>query len=526
MSSTYLAEIDEAVIDPQQSASRSQIIKEGPEAAYYLDRTDRGTPYAITAVHRAADREVVDLTLSNLMREHVTVGLGIAKEIGGDERCYRKNFRTNDIDRFTPKQGHTEAVTLFHTADNQNLSLTPITRRFENLLFDVHSLLRDIDGLHAPDAIDEICKLIFAKKYDEECIKRGELSRFRRYSADIADACAADVRSLLGEASNVSINAVSGHNSYRTDFHLSNNAIFKAVEALEQYDLSGTDLDVLGRAFQKVLTPAIRAGMGQYFTPQEVIDFIVEIMQPQIGERILDPFCGPAHFLTRAIQGMADQLSVPTSSNWVECLYGIEKSDRMARIAITDMRVFGQRTANILCHDALSPFEAFENLEPASFDLIMTNPPFGVDLPAQMFGDVGPFELTKGIKTQVSLDVLAIERCVNFLKPGGRMAIVLPEGILGNRSARSTREWILSNCQLKAVVSLPVSTFSPFGANVKTSIVVIRKLQIGEIPSPDSSVFLAEAQGVGFDASGKGTGENELPAIAAEFVNFIHKGHW
>jgi len=353
-------------------------------------------------------------------------------------------------------------------------------------------------------------------------VLRGEPSIFRRYSSDNADACAADIRRLLAEAININM----GSETFRTGIYLTSNAVCKAVEALENYSFSVTDLDVLGRAFQKVLTSAIRSGMGQYFTPQEVIDFIVDIMQPKVGERVLDPFCGPAHFLTRAIQRMADQQSASSDAGWTDALHGIEKSDRMARIAITDMRVFGQQTANILCQDALSPFQTFERLAPGSFDLIMTNPPFGVDLPTQALGDLGPFELANDLKAQTSLDILAVERCVQFLKPGGRLAIVLPEGILGNKTAKTTREWILRSCQLKAVISLPVSTFAPFGASVKTSIVVVRKLHIGEIHDPESKVFLAEAQSVGFDAAGKPSSQNDLESVAVEFGKFIESEQW
>lgn len=464
-----------------------------------------------------------------------TASIGLQIDHGGKTtKIIRKSFRTGDFDYIASIEAPNLLVSSHRIAPG---GLKPLSAKLENVLFEVHSAFRDIDGLHAPDALDEICKLVYAKLYDEEnSLKTGELV-FQRSAYNSVEECAAEIRQLylsaIDDDKAIFTNKIPAYERSRGVFRdqllLSSSAVVRAVELLQHYDLSSSPVDIKGRAFQNVLLPAVRSGMGQYFTPKEVIDFIVHVMRPNVRELIIDPFCGSGHFLTSAIDyvrrdhAKADKLFHEFAFTR---LHGIEKSDRMVRIAMTDMRLHGDGHSNIRCIDSLLPFANYPDLYRETFDLVMTNPPFGVDLTQDSLSQLGPFSLAAERRSTVSLEIVALERCLQLLRPGGRLAIVLPDGVLSNRNTGSVREWIKGQAKIRAIFSLPVETFSPFGANIKTSILVLRKLNPGEIESDDYSIFLAEVDRIGYDATGRPTKENDLDEVAASFRAFIDKGGW
>jgi type I restriction enzyme M protein len=206
-------------------------------------------------------------------------------------------------------------------------------------------------------------------------------------------------------------------------------------------------------------------------------------------------------------------------------LHGIEKSDRMVRVAMTDMRLHGDGHSNIRCTDSLLSFENYPDIRPESFDLILTNPPFGSLLGTDALGQLGHFSLAENRNT-VPLEVLGLERCIEFLRPGGRLGIVLPDGLLANRNSRYVREWLEHHVKLRAIVSLPIETFSPFGANVKTSIVFLRKWRNGETREAKHHVFAARADNVGYDAAGRSQDGCDLEMIVGKLSGFLQTEGW
>lgn len=193
---------------------------------------------------------------------------------------------------------------------------------------------------------------------------------------------------------------------------------------------------------------------------------------------------------------------------------------------MTDMRLHGDGHSNIRCTDALLPFENYPDLYRETFDLVVTNPPFGVDLPADALHQFGPFELALDRKTAISLEIVALERCLQLLKPGGRMAIVIPDGVLSNKSTQYVRDWLAERAAIRAIISLPTETFSPFGANIKTSVLVLRKLRPNEDVSKHRNVFLGEVSNVGYDASGRSSASADLDELLSEFRDFVAKEEW
>jgi len=498
------------------------------------------TPYLAALVIEGTIGAEQEDDLKSVMMDYLTVAIGVI--IGNKIKYIRKNFRTQGFEyiaRIEPLAHVAPSFILAPSTDRESAarSLKPLADRLENILFEVHSALRDMDGLHAPDALDEVCKLLYAKVSDEEAgSQRGEY-RFQRARYLSAEECAAEVRRLYLDAVEsdriVFANRIPGYDRSRGVFRepiaLSSSAIGRAVELLQHYDISGSPVDIKGRAFQNVLVPAIRSGMGQYFTPKQVISFVVRAMNPKVSDLIIDPFCGSGHFLTEALDFVRRARATEDKAFHEFAftrLHGIEKSDRMVRVAMTDMRLHGDGHSNIRCVDSLLPFENYPDLHEGSFDLIMTNPPFGSDLPADAIGQLGPFELGHGRRGTLPLEIVGLERCIQLLRPGGRLAIVLPDSVLGNRSMGYARDWLWRRTRVRGIVSLPIETFTPFGANIKTSVLIASKMEHGERVEQDYPVFMADITNVGHDGAGRSIQGSELTAAAEAFAQFISEEGW
>jgi len=330
-----------------------------------------------------------------------------------------------------------------------------------------HDAIRAIDGLHADQALDELCK-------------------------------------LLPAAGERGVAAVGG--ARRSASRLSPAARARVSELLELSSRRAGAGDLLGRAFEELLEPAARAGMGQYFTPSGVARFVVDALAPRAGESLLDPFCGSGRFL--AASGATRLRRV-----------GIEKSERMARIARAGLALRGWKDVTIHEGDALARFAARRALPPASFDLVATNPPFGALLDRTAAKELGPFELANG-RASAPLELLGLERSVAWLRPGGLLAIVLPESVLSNPRLQPARDWLLRHVRLLAIAGLPLATFVPFGANVRTSVLFARK-RARSVAERGERVLLLALDDVGHDATGRATGRSDLAAATAAVARVV-----
>lgn len=466
----------------------------------------------------------VNLDISNLYE--------ISKE-AGDEFCslfvrfsddeydtYAKNLKTF---QYTKLRG----LIPYHKSKKTALCESIIeSDHFEYVFYEAHSFLRDLDGLHPDEALDELCKLIYAKLYDEET----NSGVFNMPYGNVEEYASA-VRSIYKEANDYDVRVyalkIPGYKRSRGVFsepiYLSSNALQKACTLFAKYNFSKADIDYKARAFQNAYKPATRAGMGQYFTPIQVIRLIVNCIQPANTDLIIDPFAGSAHFLSEALSYVEKENKDSKSiSEFVFYkLHGIEKSERMVRIAMTDMRLHGDGHSNIRCTDSLLPFETYTDLSPESFDIVMTNPPFGSILQKESYSYLGEFEMIKS-KGKAPLEVLGLERSIQLLRTGGRIGIVLPESIFVNKSFKYVREWLSQHTKIRGIISLPQNTFSPFGANIKTSILIASKGY-----TPDKyNVFTAIVENIGFDSKGNDIKGADWQDVAENFAAFIKKEGW
>lgn len=470
-----------------------------------------------------------------------TATIGLVTD-GDKVKTLRKKIDPNDFEYITdlPAYGldsktKTQLIREMPIQTNgRSTGLNVLSKDYERVLFDCHSFARDIDGLHVDETLDEICKVIYTKIYDERQTTKqpvGTAFKFQTYGASNASEVASNIRVLYEEAKRADIEIYSkripdyerSRGVFKTQIKLSDTALFKIAEKLQEFSLIDSNADIKGRAFQKVLGPAIRAGMGQYFTPDPIVELAVSIIKPKANELVLDPFCGSGHFLTKTLQYVIQhQGKTLTSHDLHEFkffhLHGIEKSDRMVRIAMTDMMLNDDGHTNIRNQDALLSFDNYPDIialrengleDPAVFDIILTNPPFGSIMRQETMAMMGRFSLGHK-KKSLPLEILGLERSLQFLRPGGRMAIVLPEHLMKGKSVLFVREWLDNVAKIKGIFFFPEEAFTPYGAMVKTCLCIIQRLGKNEKPLNNDKTFLCEIENLGYDATGRSKPGSEV----------------
>ena len=368
--------------------------------------------------------------------------------------------------------------------------------------------------------------MLFCKLQDEkEETRRNEPYKFQIGTHETAEEIFNRIDSIYQKAKQKDSEV------FKADILLSPSKLYSVVEHLQSISLSKTDLDIKGVAFERFMEDFFKGKMGQFFTPREIIRFCVKIIDPQIGQLLLDPACGSGGFLLNSLDFIRDYAEHNYDENeawriWhdfaMRNLYGIEISGKIARVCKMNMIIHDDGHTNVISTDALNDFSKIEKIhksfKPNSFDLILTNPPFGAVAKENEHPYLQNYEFGKGRKAQKT-EILFIERCLQFLKEGGQMAIVLPDGVLTNSSLQYVRDFIMAKAQILAIVSLPQFTFTHFGAGVKSSLVFLRKKkefkEAGNYP-----IFMAIADHIGYDATGRKDELNDLERIVEEFRKF------
>lgn len=226
------------------------------------------------------------------------------------------------------------------------------------------------------------------------------------------------------------------------------------VSKIEHHALLVADRDVIGDAFEELIGTTFRGGEGQFFTPRNVVQMMIDVLQPQSHERILDPTCGTGGFLAYILR----ELLKNNAADYF--ITGIEKDLFLSRMAKIYLRLLGDKAVPVFCENSLEDTEKWEKKTQEqvalnSFDLILTNPPFGAKIPVQgndllmqyelghyWSKDQNKWVLSKKLRSKQPPQILFIERVIQFLKIGGRAGIVLPEGIFGNPTDRYIWEYI------------------------------------------------------------------------------------
>ena len=390
-----------------------------------------------------------------------------------------------------------------------------LTRRFKQ----AHEALWAGGQLNPSEAFDELDKLIFCKIWDERKPRKiGEPYDFQIITISKQEESNATIRRTKENANLLNrIKALyeegrkKDREVFRDDIRLTPEKVRTVVGYLESVNLGETDLDSKGRAFETFMGSFFRGNFGQYFTPREIVKFIVDVLPITKDSKVLDTSCGSGGFLLYALNKVREQATeyypnykrdAKQYAKWFpfwhdfaeKNLYGIEISEQISRAAKMNMIIHDDGHTNVITSDGLVSDEAIfaktsnQGFKYGTFDFIITNPPFGSTIRQSEQAYLKTYQLGKkeedwlAVKAQPentrdgqSTEVLFIEQDYKFLREGGYLAIVLPDGILTNSSMQYVRTQIEDWFRIVAVVSMPQTAFAANGAGVKSSVLFLKK---------------------------------------------------
>lgn len=395
------------------------------------------------------------------------------------------------------------------------------------------------------DVFEECFKLIFAKLYDE-FLSGQTPSRYLEFtSAGRTDFKLKEKIQELFDKANQKWKGVFDEN---TRILLSPSHLAICVSSLQSVKLFNSNLDVVDDAFEYLMSKSSKGEKGQFFTPRYVIEMCVRMLNPKEGEKMIDTACGssgfPVHTIFHVWRQMAkdrglniseffslDQKPYEFTEYVKDNVFGIDFDEKAVRVARTLNLIAGDGHTNVLHLNTLdytqwgetakqedwlsTYFEGFDRLKKLrvdrssyrdfTFDILMANPPFAGDIKESRI--LSMYDLAKNAQgkqqNKVGRDILFIERNLDFLKPGGRMAIVLPQGRFNNSSDKYIREYIADHCRILAVVGIHGNVFKPH-TGTKTSVLFVQKWDDVLCPKKDDyPIFFATMQ----EPSKKNSGE-------------------
>jgi type I restriction enzyme M protein len=367
------------------------------------------------------------------------------------------------------------------------------------------------------DVFEEVFKLVFTKLYDEMACHQGKYAYLRFRNSNTAAQLKHAIQGLFDEAKTKWPGVFLEDERIR----LSADHLQVCIGSLEEWKLFNSNLDVVDDAFEYLVSKSAKGEKGQYFTPRWVIDMCVKMLNPQESETTIDTACGSAGFTVHAMfhvwRQILDALHMPASNLFTieakppRCIeyvrdkvFALDFDEKSVRVSRCLNLIAGDGETNVLHLNTLdwtkwdetvkqdewrdtygAGWDRFRKLRADkrqtdyrrfNFDVLMANPPFAGDI--KQTDMLAPYVLAQKAngkyESAVGRDLLFIERNLDFLKPGGRMAIVLPQGRFNNSSDERVRSFLMDNCRILAVVGLHLNTFKPH-TGTKTSVLFVQK---------------------------------------------------
>jgi type I restriction enzyme M protein len=480
-------------------------------------RTDREHPYIIFEVKKPRRKDGLQQLKSYCNAEGSPMGVWS----NGEELVILHREEPNVFTQISsiPTNGQTlqDVITEQWTLEKLEKENKLVRERlsFKKIILDLEDLvLANAEGID--DSFDEVFKLIYAKLFDEWAAAndrtRNNKIYFRIYGESPSELYR-KINSLFQQA----------RSKWRGIFGLDENIKLKpdhlltCVSFLQDVKLSNANLQIIDEAFEYLITEVAKGKKGQYFTPRWVIDMCVKMMNPKINERVIDPACGSSGFTVHSIfyvsgdQYSTNELPAHIKEYAGNMIYAIDSSPKAVKIAKALNLIAGDGKSNVYELNSLNPPKWSDEGKAAfrplltrylndiakdeenqsqfqffDFDILMTNPPFA--------GNISEREILRQYRlaekngrtiSRIGRDILFVERNLNFLRPGGRMAIVLPQGRLNNNKDLYIRNFLLSRARLLAVIGLHGNTFKPH-TGTKTSVLFLQKYTEEELATISS----------------------------------------
>ena len=330
---------------------------------------------------------------------------------------------------------------------------------------------------------DILLKLLLAKIFDEHAFESRPSEKLAIQDFKSQGYTPENAKKIFSEIVKKAVRFYNPHLSKKIgeDFDLKGDTINSLLELLAPIKIIHSSREVVQTFYMKFAKDMYKWDLAQYFTPTTVTDFLVEIANPQFGENIADPACGSADFLVASFRILRKY-----NPGYADCVWGFDNSPNAVQVAKLNMILNGDGKTNIIGQDSLENVDNY--LE--RFDVITCNPPFGSKILEKRSSILKKYDFGfeweesdgKLVKTDRLLDkqetgILFVELCVKICRNSGRIAIILPNGYLGNKSHkfRVVREWLLRHTRIAAIVSLPRFTFKSSGADVSASVLYLEK---------------------------------------------------
>jgi type I restriction enzyme M protein len=521
-------------IEVEKSVQFGREVRE-KSADIVLYKEDKITPYVIFELKQPNAKKAEEQLKSYLSAEGAEGGVwsnGIQKFIL--YRPYPKEYITTLPDIPNVNQTWDDLFEVKKTYDDlqDKFDLSFIISRLEEMVL----------AQSGVNVFEEVFKLIYAKLFDEDQAKnirsKNEV-HFRQYKEpkktyaiindDLFKGAIKEWPDIFNPLSKID---------------LTPEQLQICVPFLEEVKFFGSDrdeLEIIDRAFEHLIAEVSKGQKGQYFTPRNVIKMCVKMFNPKKDEYIIDPACGSGGFLLHAMYWVWDNDLKSASQNAKQkyanrFLYGIDFDDNMRRVSQALMLIAGDGRHNIFKRNSLdgrdwvgeqaeeartrlksllrrfdNPKENEENHKTyryLNFDILMTNPPFAGEITDS--GLLRQYEFAKKngkLKQKVERHLLFIERSLDALRPGGRMAIVLPQGVFNNTNMEWLRLWFFEKARILAVIGLEGNTFKlpapAKGTGTKTSVLFLQKWEENQKPLEDYPIFMAVSKKSGKDNSGE-----------------------
>jgi type I restriction enzyme M protein len=399
------------------------------------------------------------------------------------------------------------------------------SRELSILYQNAHDLMRNVDGLQPQEAFDELLKYLFFKIQNE---KKGPKIDDR---ATLLDDGTFGNDKHLSETIQIRFKEyLNSVNSWTTElwhdrkYHLSSSSLVGVHSIFKTMNFANIDIDIKSAALRSFLTPEIRRGLGIFLTPDDVVKAILNYVAPKKGDKILDPACGSGTFLIESLKYLRHKGKKGEKYE----VWGVDKNPRMLMLADLNLSGHDDCIFNKKLADSLMPDEHATWLKPNYFDVILTNPPFGVILDKKHY-DLSKFATCEN-KIKQQSEVAFVEQCLKYLKPGGTLAIVLPKSVINNEGLSEARMAINQLGYVTAIMYLPSQTFQLAGTQTTTVVLFMKKFKEGENRKSPIRIALASIANVGYDSTGRSIEGNQLTEFADNMRSVLNgekiKGDW
>ncbi|SFT19219.1 N-6 DNA methylase [Paenibacillus sp. BC26] len=376
----------------------------------------------------------------------------------------------------------------------------------------------------------QLINLIFCKIYDERFTKSGDIVTFRAGIDEEDTKVKERIVKLFEKVKKQYSDVIEVADSITLDA----NSLTYVVGELQNYCLVDSERDAVAEAFEIFIGPSLKGPQGQFFTPRNVVKMIVDMIDPSPDDKIIDPACGSGGFLVEALRYVWNKVEAQGSDlGWpdqeihsekqkvaIRNFRGIDKDSFLSKVAKAYMAILGDGRGGVFCENSLDARENWSSATQSEivyggFDIVLTNPPFGKKLAIDSEDTLSKYELghvwkmnddgkfEKGaMQEKQPPQILFIERCLDLLKPGGKMGIVLLESTFGMPKYRYVVDYLTQRAKINAIVAMPEDLFQPH-THAKTCVVICEK--VAEKPKEPYPIFMSEVEWCGHDSRGNPT---------------------